>query len=227
MSLQLSRVRALCFDIDGTLSDTDDQFVRRLAGWLRPFRGLFPQGNVLPAARRLVMATEAPGNFLVGIPDRLGVDEPLAKLGDWVYHLGLGRGSRQFLLIPQADETLLALKDQFPLSVVSARGERTARLFLDQFDLTRHFRCIAAAQTCRHTKPFPDPILWAAREMGVAPEECLMIGDTTIDIRAGRAAGAQTVGVLSGFGDAEELHRCGADVILCSVAELPSLLLGR
>ena len=36
--------------------------------------------------------------------------------------------------------------------------------------------------------------------MGVAPRDCLMIGDTTIDIRTGRAAGAQTVGVLCGFG---------------------------
>jgi phosphoglycolate phosphatase-like HAD superfamily hydrolase len=50
--------------------------------------------------------------------------------------------------------------------------------------------------------------------MGVLPEECLMIGDTTVDIRAGRSAGAQTVGVLCGFGSEDELQRAGADLIL-------------
>jgi phosphoglycolate phosphatase len=69
-------------------------------------------------------------------------------------------------------------------------------------------------------------VLWAAEQLDVAPSECLMIGDTTVDIRAGRAAGAQTIGVLSGFGDHKELSRVGADHILTSVADLPALLTG-
>ena len=48
----------------------------------------------------------------------------------------------------------------------------------------------------------------------MAPAACLMVGDTTVDIRMGRAAGAQTVGVLCGFGDERELSRAGADDIL-------------
>jgi len=60
--------------------------------------------------------------------------------------------------------------------------------------------------------------------MGVPPENCLMVGDTTVDIRAGRAAGAQTVGVLCGFGYREELERAGADAILNSTGELANLL---
>jgi phosphoglycolate phosphatase len=59
--------------------------------------------------------------------------------------------------------------------------------------------------------------------MGVRPEECLMIGDTTVDMRAGKAAGAQTVGVLCGFGEEEELRRLGADLILKSTADLPAV----
>jgi N-acetyl-D-muramate 6-phosphate phosphatase len=52
-----------------------------------------------------------------------------------------------------------------------------------------------------------------------------MVGDTPIDIRAGRAAGAQTIGVLCGFGEREELLRAGADLILDSTADLPTVLL--
>jgi len=52
-----------------------------------------------------------------------------------------------------------------------------------------------------------------------------MVGDTTVDIRAGVAAGAQTVGVLCGFGERGELERAGADLILESTTELADVLL--
>ena len=70
-------------------------------------------------------------------------------------------------------------------------------------------------------------MVWAARQMGLEPQECLMIGDTTVDIRAGKAAGAQTVGVLCGFGDEKELRRAGADLILPSTADLAQVLFGE
>jgi phosphoglycolate phosphatase len=96
---------------------------------------------------------------------------------------------------------------------------------VNKFDLADSFRCIVSAQTCPRAKPYPDPILWAADQMGILPEACLMIGDTTVDIRAGRAAGAQTIGVLCGFGEEDELRREGAHLILQSTTDLPDLLL--
>jgi phosphoglycolate phosphatase len=50
-----------------------------------------------------------------------------------------------------------------------------------------------------------------------------MIGDTTVDMRAGKAAGAQTLGVLCGFGEEPELRQLGADFILKSTSDLPQL----
>jgi phosphoglycolate phosphatase len=60
--------------------------------------------------------------------------------------------------------------------------------------------------------------------MGFPAESCLMIGDTTVDILAGKAAGAQTVGVLCGFGTKDELLASGADLILESTADLTQIL---
>ncbi len=51
-----------------------------------------------------------------------------------------------------------------------------------------------------------------------------MVGDTVVDIRAGKAAGAQTVGVLCGFGEEDELRKAGADMILHSPVDLLSIL---
>jgi phosphoglycolate phosphatase-like HAD superfamily hydrolase len=227
MSLDISRVKALCFDVDGTLSDTDDQFVHKLAKWLAIFSFLFPSKDPLILARRMVMATETPGNFLYGIPDRLGLDDEAAALGDLIYRLGLGAGPKPFLLVPGVKDALTELERHYPLSVVSARGARTTSWFLDQCDLNPLFQCVATAQTCEHTKPYPDPILWAAEMMRVTPGECLMIGDTTVDILAAKAAGAQSVGVLCGFGEEKELRRAGANLVLTTTAQLTAVLLNR
>jgi phosphoglycolate phosphatase-like HAD superfamily hydrolase len=51
-----------------------------------------------------------------------------------------------------------------------------------------------------------------------------MIGDTTVDVLAGKRAGAQTVGLLCGFGTEGELRRAGADIILKDLRELHKLL---
>jgi len=225
MPLDLTRIHALCFDIDGTLSDTDDQFVRKLARRLSLVKFLFPHQDPLPFARRLVMATETPGNLFFGLTDRLGLDGPLARLGDFFYRLGLSGEPQPFVLIPGIRRMLNMLYPRYPLSIITARSERTIKVFLNQFELSRCFSCVAHAQTSRWGKPHPGPVLWAAAQMGVPAENCLMVGDTTLDIRAGKAAGAQTVGVLCGFGEEGELRRAGADLILPSTANLTEELI--
>ena len=223
MPLQVSRIRAICFDVDGTLSDTDDVMVAQLTELLKPFHGLFPGKDLSRLARSLVMEVEAPANFVYGIPDRIGLDDELFALKDWLVRLSK-KNTRPFQLVPGTMEMLESLFKRYPLSVVSARDTRSTMNFLEQFKLVPYFKCIATDQTCVHTKPFPDPILWAAREMGVLPETCLMVGDTGVDIRAGKAAGAQTVGVLCGFGEEHELREHGADLLLPMTADLPQAL---
>jgi len=222
MPLDVGRIQALCFDVDGTLNDTDDQYAETVKRLLKPL-DVFPFLDRVHIARRFVMWAEAPGNAVLGYADRLGIDDEAIALVEWLQR-HRPRRPKTFRLIEGVAEMLDELDGRYPMSIVSARDEPTTRLFLDVFDLSRHFPCVAAALTCPHTKPYPDPVLWAAGTMGVAPENCLMIGDTTVDIRAGRSAGAQTVGVLCGFGDEDELRRMGADEILMSTVELGRVL---
>jgi len=63
-------------------------------------------------------------------------------------------------------------------------------------------------------------VLWAADRMHAAPENCVMIGDTTVDILSGKRAGAQTIGLLCGFGTERELRRAGADLVVKDLKEL-------
>jgi HAD superfamily hydrolase (TIGR01549 family) len=205
--------------VDGTLSDTDDYYAQKIARFLP--RSLLR--DPVHTARRLVMWIESPGNALLGFADRIGMDDEMVALIDW---LNRHRKSplKKYLIVPGVEEMFKRLHGLYPMSVVSARDEKSTMRFLTQFDLSRYFEVIVTGLSVPHTKPYPDPILLAAQEMEVRPQDCLMIGDTTVDMRAGKAAGAQTVGVLCGFGEEDELRRLGADLILNSTGDVSQLL---
>ncbi len=221
MPLDVQRIQALCFDVDGTLSDTDDYYVNKFSSWLRRVPWV---RNPERLVRRLVMWSESPGNALLGLTDTIGLDNEMIALIDWMSRHRRKKKHR-YLMVPGAEESLRRLKDRYPLAVVSARDEASTMAFLEQFDLVNYFGVVVTALSAKHTKPYPDPILLAAGKMGVQPEACLMTGDTTVDIRAGKSAGAQTVGVLCGFGEEAELRRQGADLILPGTADLDEVLL--
>lgn len=224
MPIDSRLVRAICFDVDGTLSDTDDVWTAKLAARLRPLKGLVPGRDTHWLARRLILAAESPANLAYTLLDRVGLDDDVGRLISWLARRRQRRKQHAFQLIRGVDRLLPTLAHRFPLAVISARDETTTLAFLDHFALREHFVCVATAQTCEFTKPFPHPLLWAAKRLGVEPSECLMVGDTTVDIRMGRAAGAQTVGVLCGFGEEHELVRAGADHILASTVMLEQAL---
>ena len=226
MPLNTDRIKALCFDVDGTLRDTDDQMVETWSRWLRPIAALVPGRDAQGIARRLVMLLESPATYLFGVSDRLGFDHILVMIGDMLQVIGLRGEDKGGPLIDGAGETIARLHQRFPMSVVSNRGRRTTIKFLTQHNLERYFQCIVTGQTCRRNKPHPEPLVWAASQMGVTPEECLMIGDTTVDMLAALASGAQAVGLLCGFGELDELLENGADLILENPGELVELLLG-
>ncbi len=223
MPLEIPRIRALCFDVDGTLSDTDDLYVRKLSRPLRLLTPLLPGRDPRRLARWLVMRAETPGNALYALADSIGLDDLLYR---WFSRRPPSGGPAHFLLIPGVRPMLERAARRYPLAVVSARGEYSTRQFLEQYDLDGFFQVVVTAHTCKRTKPSPEPLLWAAQHLGVPPEACLMVGDTTVDIRAGLAAGAQTVGVLCGFGERAELERAGAHAILESTAGLMAALEG-
>jgi phosphoglycolate phosphatase-like HAD superfamily hydrolase len=208
------------FDLDGTLMDSDDQVVERLAlrlqrlGWRYPYR----------AARSLVMAAEGPLNGLVTLLDVLGLDAAL--LGMWAKLRGWRGGSAQpdHRLMEGADVMLTELKQRYRLVVVTTRGRQDARDFLAQHALSDLFEVVVARESTRRLKPHPEPVCRAANQLGMPVERCVMVGDTTMDVKSARRAGAKAVGVLCGFGERGELERAGADIVLDHVSDLSGVL---
>lgn len=221
--LKKAEIRAILFDLDGTLLDTDGQVVSRLEKRFQPLLGR----KARPLARWLLMKAETPGNALVTLLDSLGLDGHLMGITD---RLRRRRGvypAHQFQLIPGVQQTLMTLKAAgYRLGIVTTRSRYHIGRLLEQFpQVAGVMEVTCGLQDTRRLKPHPRPVLLAAERLGVPVQHCLMVGDTTVDVKAARRAGAWCAAVLCGFGEREELERAGAHVILASTTELDQFLL--
>lgn len=211
-----SSIDAFLFDLDGTLLDSDDEAVDSLAHRLERFGFR----NSPRLARRLVMMAETPGNALMTMLDILRLDGPMMGFTDQLRRWRGLRSAKNFLIVPGCDAMLRKLSGRYRLAVVTTRGRRNAEAFLDQFDLRSLFEVVVTRESTGRLKPHPAPVRYAATRLGLPPERCAMVGDTTVDVRSARRAGAWAVAVLCGFGERRELERAGANLILPSPAEL-------
>lgn len=213
-----TEVGAILFDLDGTLIDTDDVMIERAAGWLKPLARLFRQGDPKRVLRRAIMASEGPTNTLLTILDVLGLDDELFALGDRLRRLRGLRTPANFQPVDGVVEAVRELSGRYPLGVVTTRSRRDAQAFLEQHALADCFSVVVTHEDTWRLKPHPEPICYAAEQLGVAVGRCLMVGDTGVDVESAKAAGACAVGVLCGFGERRDL--AGADLILENTAEL-------
>jgi phosphoglycolate phosphatase-like HAD superfamily hydrolase len=209
-------IEAILFDLDGTLMDTDDQAVEKLARQLERLR--FPRPHQV--ARRIIMASETPGNLMMTVVDLLGMDAPLMAFTNRLRRWRGLHTEPDFRIIAGVEEMLARLGDRYRLGVVSTRGRAEAEAFLKQHQLHNTFEIVVTRESTWRLKPHPAPIQHAARLLGVPAERCAMVGDTTVDMRSARRAGAWAVAVLCGFGEREELERAGAHVVLEQTADL-------
>jgi HAD superfamily hydrolase (TIGR01549 family) len=235
MPLDLARIRALCFDVDGTIADTDDHLVAQLAGLVAKLPGVSGRRSER-VARQVVMGLETPVHGAYALLDRLGLDTPVDKLRSRLKAVKQRGADPAHTRNPEAidevphemvagvQEMLKKLGKLYPMCTISTGSAPRVERFLAQYGVRELFTEVVGAQSTRRMKPHPEPLIHAAQKMGVDPAQCLMIGDTTIDIRTGRSAGAQTVGVLCGFGTEDELVAAGAGMILRTTSDLLAVL---
>ena len=215
-------VQAVFFDLDGTLVETDDETVARLARRLAPLRPLLPRRDVARCARHLAGWINDHFNGGLAVLDWLHLDRPAQRL---FRRWGLiHENSPDHPLTPVAGtvELVRALYGRYLLGIVSTRSEAEVQVYLAQHGLAGCFATVVGYDSTVRIKPHAQPIRWAASQLGVSLRNVVMVGDTAADVRAAHSAGALAVGVLCGFGDRADLRR--ADLVLASTADLAEWL---
>jgi HAD superfamily hydrolase (TIGR01549 family) len=95
---------------------------------------------------------------------------------------------------------------------------------LNVWRLGQYFESIMTPDDESEFKPSPRPFIRAMNQLQIQPAECFVIGDEPVDMIGGKKAGATTIGLPQGFFSREELLRAGADYIVSSLNDLPSLV---
>lgn len=109
--------------------------------------------------------------------------------------------------------------------IVTNKPARFTEPLLENLGLLRRASCIVSGDTLPRKKPHPDPLLHAARILGIAPEQAVYVGDARRDIEAAQAAGMRSLVALFGYLDADdEPQDWGADAYISTPSELLSWL---
>ena len=130
-------------------------------------------------------------------------------------------------LYPGARDSVLSLsaRDECLLGIATGKSQRGVRAILTHHDLLSHFSTIMTADDAP-SKPDPGILLHAMRETGAAPQDTVMIGDTSDDMQMARAAGVRAIGVGWGYHSADLLRASGAEMVLSDYEELGTALDG-
>jgi phosphoglycolate phosphatase len=105
-------------------------------------------------------------------------------------------------------------------AVVTNKPEGFSRRILEGLGMGERFCTILGGDSIRKRKPDPEALLKAMEFCKASPAETAMVGDSAVDIGAGKAAGVTTCGVLGGFRPREELVAAGCDLVIDNLLEL-------
>ncbi|WP_449413178.1 HAD-IA family hydrolase [Pandoraea soli] len=204
-------VRAVLFDLDGTLADTALDLVAAV-NKVRTDRGLAPGPY---ETLRLQASHGARG--LIG--SAFGVapeDAAFPSLRDAFlanYEAALCVQSRLFDGIPALLEALAARG--MPWGIVTNKAARLTDPLVELLGLAEGAACVVSGDTTPHSKPHPAPLLYAAERIGIAPGRIVYVGDDLRDIQAGKAAGMATVAAAYGYcGDSLAPAEWQADAVV-------------
>ncbi|MEO8059833.1 MAG: phosphoglycolate phosphatase [Burkholderiales bacterium] len=214
-------ISAVLFDLDGTLIDSAPD----LAG----------AANDMREARGLALHTIEHFRPMVGSGARgmvgraFGVvpaDPRFAALRDEFLQRYEARMTRQTLVFPEMLPLLEALGLQtLPWGIVTNKAARFAEPLVRTLGLHERAATLVCGDTTAHSKPHPEPLLEAARRLGVDPANCAYVGDDLRDVQAGKAAGMVTIAVAWGYlGLGEAIDAWGADHIVQTPQQLLQLL---
>ncbi|ORU93151.1 MAG: haloacid dehalogenase [Cycloclasticus sp. symbiont of Poecilosclerida sp. N] len=221
LEISLSRVDAVLFDLDGALIDTAPDLAAALNAVLKKNnRSTLPYSAIRPT-----VSNGANGLIKLGFGDSLSSEQHEKIKADLIayYQQHIADKSRLF---EGLDSALLHLeRNNIPWGIVTNKPEYLTRPLLKKLSLLDKSSCVVCGDQVANSKPHPEPIFLACKQLDVMPENTLYIGDAERDIRAGRLAGLKTIACAYGYiPDTEDINAWQANTLVETPQELLALL---
>ena len=221
----LLSVNAVIFDMDGTLIDSIDIYFEIVEIALKRLE-LPPvsRNKILEAAETrdfnwdLVLPDEVKGKKDKMIADAWEIINEIAPQL-FAEKLELIRGAENILRNISARISKIGLVTSTQRQYLEIKMQPLKTVGVEEF-----FEVIITSDDVPNRKPDPDPLIECARRLVVDPGKCVYVGDTRTDIKAGKAAGMRTVGVLTGFDDYDALNQEKPDAIIDSIKDLMNVI---
>jgi phosphoglycolate phosphatase len=216
-----SGIEAVLFDLDGTLIDSAPD-LGAAADKMRTDRGLpsLPLANYRPMAG-------AGARGMLGVAFGLTPEHPdfLVMREEFFVNYENCMTQRTFVFAGVAELIEQLVQRRLAWGVVTNKSKRFTDPLTRAMPLFASARAIVSGDSTPHSKPHPEPLLEAARQLGLAPQSCLYVGDDERDVVAGRAASMGTVAATYGYlGQKTDVSSWGAHALINSPAELLQLL---
>lgn len=212
------KVKGIIFDLDGTLVDSVDSIWRAADHVMRinGYRGV-ERSDVVGAMGMTIF------DLFLRVEPRLTQKEQIKLFEDY------RRLYMDFItytkLIPGTKETLAALSCKgLKMAVVTTKSRENAERMLSFFSLRSYFDSVVGFEDVVEHKPSREPIVKAAKELGLDATELMVVGDTEVDIRSGKEAGALTVAVKTGVTSIEKILAESPDFLVEDVSAVPGIL---
>lgn len=207
--------KALLFDFDGTLLDTNSLIIET---FMHVLNERFP-GQYQPQDCTRFIGPSLAETFKEIAPDE--VDELITAYRAWnhEHHDALVKEYEGVV------DTLELLKEKgIRLAIVSTKRRDTIMRGLEIMGAAHLFEVIIGIDDVSHVKPDPEPILLALEKLGVNKSDAIMIGDNSHDIEGGKNAGVRTAGVAWAFKGRDFLQQFNPDYMLEHMTDLISIV---
>lgn len=182
-------IEAVVFDMDGVLIDSEETWSRVRGDFVARHGGHWTeqdQRNVMGDNSRQWSAYIR-RTWNIAVDDEHIFREVLAAM--------IASYRDRLEVLPGAREAVAALGDVYPLAVASSSPAELIGVALQVIGIAGHFRAVVSSDDVAHGKPSPDVYLLAAERLGVPPQRCAAVEDSTNGLRAAVAAGMATIAV--------------------------------
>lgn len=211
-------MKAIIFDLDGTLFDVRTAFYWQFQELTRQYDGTAVTTTMINAAAH--GTTEQIVRKLVR-----NTTTPFSEVLDRHKTLRIEACERYLKLYPGVVELLDELKGRGLKIAALTSGNHLTVEWLQRTGIDHHFESVVSAERVREPKPHPEGMYLALRELTVRAEDAAMVGDTVVDIQVGKNAEVhKTIGLTHGFGYAPDLLIAGADHVINDITALLDVL---